>query len=89
FMAQNTNDMSDIVKRSGGKQISSDEIDSIKTTTMNPQYVRNYHSFNTLGLRQSQYNETLNVNYAPLLPAWAYLIGFAAMLCLAWYRESK
>lgn len=89
FMISNAQSMEKIVQQSGGKQVFADDMSGLKISAMNPEYVRNYHSFNNIGLRQSQFTETLNVNYAPLFPAWAYLLTFVGIICFAWYRESK
>ena len=79
----------DITRNSGGTYFEADKVEGISTKILTPSINKKYYGLNTAGFRESQYAETLKINFAPALPNWAYFLICGLFMLYAWHRESK
>lgn len=78
-----------ITRNTGGTYFEVDKSEGISTKMLPPSFNKKYYGLNTIGFRESQYAETLKVNFAPLLPNWVYFLLCGLFILYAWHRESK
>jgi hypothetical protein len=79
----------DIVRYTGGTHFDADKIEGLNTKLLTPSFNKRYYGLNTVAFRESQYAETLKINFASLLPYWAYFLLCAMFMLYAWHRESR
>lgn len=83
---RNTND---IVRKTGGTHFDADKVEGLNTKLLTPSFNKKYYGLNTAAFRESQYAETLKINFTSLLPNWAYFMLCGLFMFYAWHRESR